>query len=115
LATVSALADFPDLATVQIAQASRKEILNATKTSIQNAVQSYSGRKPAIGLFFTCCCRQQILGTYTEKEFSPGQEALGNDVSIFGFYTYDEIAPLVMKEEAKLHQMSIVTVLIGAE
>jgi hypothetical protein len=100
---------------VQIAQASREEILKATKISIQNAVQSYPGHKPAIALFFTCCCRQQILGTYTEKEFILGQEALGNDVAIFGFYTYGEIAPLGCQEEAKLHQMSIVTVLIGAE
>ncbi len=115
LGTVSALADVPLNATVQVAQANRQEILNATKTSIQKAIDGYPGEKPAIALFFTCCCRQQILGTYTEKEFIFGQNALGSDFPIIGFYTYGEVAPLVRDGESRLHQMTFVTVLIGAE
>lgn len=115
LGTVSALADVPLNATVQVAQANRQEILNATQTSIQKAIDSYPAEKPAIALLFTCCCRQQILGTYTEKEFFFGQHALGDDIPIVGFYTYGEIAPLVRDGESRLHQMTFVTVLIGAE
>ncbi|CAN1213611.1 FIST N-terminal domain-containing protein [Tumidithrix helvetica PCC 7403] len=113
--TVSALADVPLNTTVQVAQASRHNILDATQTSIQKAIDSYPGEKPAIALFFTCCCRQQILGTYTGKEFFFGQNTLGTDIPIVGFYTYGEIAPLVRDCESKLHQMTFVTVLIGAE
>jgi hypothetical protein len=113
LGTVSALADIPLDSTVQIAQASRQEILTATQTSIQKAIDSYPGKEPAIALFFTCCCRQQILGTYTGKEFVFGKNALGNDIPIVGFYTYGEIAPLVRDGQSRLHQMTFVTVLIG--
>lgn len=113
--TVSALSDIPLNATVQVAQASRQEILDATQISIQRALESYYGDKPAIALFFTCCCRQQILGTYTEKEFLFGQSTLVDDLSIVGFYTYGEIAPLIRNGESRLHQMTFVTILIGTD
>lgn len=113
LGTISALADIPLNSTVQVARANRQAILDATQISIQKAIDSYPGEKPAIALFFSCCCRQQILGTYTRKEFSFGQNALGHDMPIAGFYTYGEIAPLVRDYESRLHQMTFVTVLIG--
>lgn len=111
--SITFLGEIPKNAFVQIAQASRDEILGAAKTSITNALKNYPGTKPDAALFFSCAARRQLLGTRTIEEYQLAQEFLSTDIPGCGFYTHGEISPLNSGGETRLHHETFVTLLIG--
>ncbi|MDF5709223.1 MAG: FIST N-terminal domain-containing protein [Nostoc sp. S4] len=111
--SITFLGEIPKNAFVQIAQASRDEILSAAKTSITNALKNYPGTKPDAALFFSCAARRQLLGTRTIEEYQIAQECLTTAIPGCGFYTHGEISPLNYGSETRLHHETFVTLLIG--
>ena len=107
------LAQIPEQAVVQIAQASREDILAAAKTSITKALNSYPGTQPQAALFFSCLARHQLLGTRTKEEYDLAQDSLSEAVQSCGFYTNGEISPLQNNTPSRLHHDTFVTLLLG--
>jgi hypothetical protein len=111
--SITFLGEIPENAFVQIAQASREDILGAAKTSITNALENYPGTKPDAAIFFSCAARRQLLGTRTIEEYQLAQECLNATIPGCGFYTHGEISPLTHGGETRLHHETFVTLLIG--
>lgn len=109
---LQALVDWPQAGTVQIAQASRDEILQGAFDSFQQALAQYPGQQPEAALVFTCCVRRNLLGTRSKEEYRLTQQAKST-VPTVGFYTYGEIAPLMMGGAARSHHATFVTLLLG--
>ncbi|AFY41404.1 FIST signal transduction protein [Nostoc sp. PCC 7107] len=111
--SITFLGEVPVDTFVQIAQASRDEILGAAKTSIKNALNNYPGKQPDAALFFSCAARRLLLGTRTIEEYQLAQEFLTAEIPGCGFYTHGEISPLNDGSETRLHHETFVTLLIG--
>jgi hypothetical protein len=109
---LQALVDWPETGTVQIAQASRDEILQGSFTSFSQALARYPGQQPEAALLFSCCVRRNLLGTRSKDEYRL-TFAHQFELPTAGFYTYGEIAPLTERGVARSHHASFVTLLLG--
>ncbi|MBW4443008.1 MAG: FIST C-terminal domain-containing protein [Plectolyngbya sp. WJT66-NPBG17] len=107
------LAGVPEGAIVQVSTASRDDILAASKTAIFQAVQSYPGSNPHIALVFSCDCRFKILGSRVREEYELMRSCLPDTISCSGFYTYGELSPSSEFGISRLHNHTLVTLLLG--
>ncbi|MEM1394049.1 MAG: FIST N-terminal domain-containing protein [Cyanobacteria bacterium P01_H01_bin.150] len=107
------LAQVPEQAVVQIAQANREEILMAAKISIDKALKTYTGNQPQAILLFSCASRRQLLGTRTIEEYQLAKTSLSKALPCCGFYTHGEISPLKIATPSRLHHDTFVTLLLG--
>ncbi len=111
--TITSFAEIPEQAIVQIATASREEIILGAKASMLQALESYPGTAPELALLFSCASRRKILGTRANEEYQLIQSCFASPITSAGFYTYGEIAPLSQLGETQLHQDTLVTLLLG--
>src|SRR3954453_15471328 len=112
------LGDVPDGALVHITTTNRDQILAATRTSFQHALDDFpkdAGGEvtPALALCISCAGRKQILGSRTQEEGRIVSELLG-DVPAAGFYGYGEIARLKKDGISHYHNETFTTLLLGA-
>ena len=111
------LGDVPDGARVHITTTNRDQILGATRSSFQHALDDFpkdsgGGGKPALALCISCAGRKQILGSRTQEEARIVNELLG-DVPAVGFYGYGEIARLEKDGISHYHNETFTTLLLG--
>jgi hypothetical protein len=113
------LGDVPDGARVHITTTNRDQILDATRSSFQHALDEFprdsagaGGGKPALALCISCAGRKQILGSRTQEEARIVNELLG-DVPAAGFYGYGEIARLAKDGVSHYHNETFTTLLLG--
>ncbi|HMG12071.1 MAG TPA: FIST N-terminal domain-containing protein, partial [Gemmatimonadaceae bacterium] len=111
------LGDVPDGARVHITTTNRDQILDATRTSFQHALDDFpkdsgDAGKPALALCISCAGRKQILGSRTQEEARIVNELLG-DVPAAGFYGYGEIARLAKDGISHYHNETFTTLLLG--
>ena len=114
--SITAFADVPIGASIQMATASRDDLLIAAKESMQEALQSYPGSRPEVAIVFSCACRHKLLWTRAKEESTLIQSFLDSidvPVATCGFYTYGELSPLKDQRETRLHQHTLVTLLLG--
>lgn len=113
--SINFLANIPQQARVRVTESSRDEIVAASLTSFQTALQNYPGNKLDAVLIFSCCCRRWLLGTRSKEEYELIQNALPYEVPICGFYTYGELAPLEPQGTTYFHQETFITLLLGTQ
>lgn len=113
LGSITFFAGIPAGATVQITEASREEILNASMTSLKLAIDSYPGDLPAVALLVSCAARRRILGTQAKEEYEIIKDHLPKNLPCCGFYAYGEISPLEREGETQLHNKTFVALLLG--
>jgi hypothetical protein len=110
------LGDVPDGARVHITTTNRDQILAATRTSFQHALDDFprdsGGGKPALALCISCAGRKQILGSRTQEEARIVSELL-DGVPAAGFYGYGEIARLAKDGISHYHNETFTTLLLG--
>jgi hypothetical protein len=111
------LGDVPDGARVHITTTNRDQILDATRTSFQHALDEFpkasgGGGKPALALCISCAGRKQILGSRTQEEARIVSELLAG-VPAAGFYGYGEIARLAKDGISQYHNETFTTLLLG--
>ena len=111
------LGDVPDGARVHITTTNRDQILAATRTSFQHALDDFpkdsgGGGKPALALCISCAGRKQILGSRTQEEARIVNELLAG-VPAVGFYGYGEIARLAKDGISHYHNETFTTLLLG--
>ena len=106
--------EVPEGAIVRITRSSRESVIEATNTSVKQALEAYPGSKPAVAICFSCAGRKQVLGTRTKEEYELLHEHYP-DLQIAGFYGYGEIGPLHQDEPARFHNETFVSLLLGPE
>ena len=109
----------PDAARVHITVTNRDQILAATRTSFQHALDDYprdsgAAGKPALALCISCAGRKQILGSRTQEEATIVKELLAG-VPAAGFYGYGEIARLKTDGISHYHNETFTTLLLGGQ
>lgn len=111
--SVTFFSDIPEQAVVQITDATRDNILSASEASLKNALAHYPGVKPTAALLISCAARRRILGTLAREEYQLIKKHLPEALPCCGFYAYGEIAPLVGGGQARFHNKTFVTLLLG--
>src|SRR5438874_2394414 len=112
------LGDVPDGARVHITTTNRDQILAATRSSFQRALDDFprdsggASGKPSLALCISCAGRKQILGSRTQEEARIVNELL-SDVPAAGFYGYGEIARLEKDGVSHYHNETFTTLLLG--
>ena len=110
---INFLGDIPNGSTVQITQAIREEILEAAQRSFQSALDTYPGTKPAVSLLFSCTGRKLALGSRTQNEIDKARQNAPKNLPMCGFYTFGEIGPLSHQTQARYHNTTFLTLLMG--
>ncbi len=113
--SVSFFGDVPVGALVQMTEASREEILDASEASMRAAMATYPGKKPGAAMYFSCASRRQILGLRTREEFERVRTSMECPLPSCGFYTNGEIAPLAKGLPSQFHNETFISVVIGTE
>lgn len=103
----------PANSTVQIATATRDEIIAAARAAGQQAMAGFPGGAPEAALVFSCAGRRAVLGTRTNEEYRCLTEIIGTDIPTAGFYTYGEICPGAKDGPSLTHTNALVAVLLG--
>jgi hypothetical protein len=111
--SVTFFSAIPEGAMVQITDASRENILQASETSLKEALTNFPGKNPTAALLVSCAARRRILGTLTSEEYQLMKNFLPPTLPCCGFYAYGEIAPLTTKGQTQFHNKTFVTLLIG--
>jgi sigma-B regulation protein RsbU (phosphoserine phosphatase) len=102
--------------TVQLTEVTRERIIADTEASVATMVKRCRDDwRPAVALAFSCATRKQILGTRTPEEVRILKDFLPAPLPICGFYTFGELSPLQPGESSRLHNCTLVTLLIGEE
>ncbi len=109
--------DIPLNSTVQLTQASSTEIIDATKESFLQALNTYPGEEADFALVFSCAARKALLGVNTSKEYNTLKESASKKCpdNICGFYAYGEIAPLKKSQPSRFHNSTFVILLVGTK
>ncbi len=116
--------EVPEGAEVQLSEGIRAHLLGETQRSVVDLgahavggagvdrVHPSSALRPAAVLVFSCSARKQILGTRVASEVDALAEALPG-VPLFGFYASGEIAPLTPGGAPRVHNATMVTLVLG--
>lgn len=105
--------DLTENSYIQIAEATREQMLQGAIESIQQASNSFPGEKPEAALIFSCAARKEILGTKTQEEYQLVQSCTEGKFPVIGFYSYGEICPPSLPSPTRLHSGTFITLLIG--
>ncbi len=99
---------------VQLATASRQEIIDAARNAVGQAAAGFGDCKVDVALLFSCAGRRATLGTRTGEEYAGIKDIIGADVPTAGFYCYGEIGPDIMNGPSLTHTNAFIAVLIGS-
>ena len=110
---VTFLGEIPQGAQVQITQAIRDQVINGVQQSVENALAEYPGEKPGAAMMFSCSGRKIALGSKTREEVEHVKASMPDSIPMSGFYTFGEIGPVSGHTNARYHNTTFVTLLMG--
>lgn len=93
--------DIPQGVEVHVMIGSKDSCRQAAVQAAREAKQALLGREPKLALIFESAARQKLLGQSAFQEIQDIKEVLGEDIPLFGLYTYGEIAPLSTTPDSK--------------
>jgi hypothetical protein len=105
-------APIPKGVVVQLSETTPKRIIEQVQGSVADAYARHEG-DPAAALVFSCNARKGILGTHASEELYAVQAAVDTGTPILGFYGFAEFGPLRRDDPCRLHNCTMVTVLLG--
>lgn len=112
---VSLTGAIPCGARIRLTEATRERILLDTRKAGTDAVTAFPGKAaPAAALLFSCTNRRRILGTRTVEELEILNSILPPALPAMGFYTFGEFAPLGTDRASRVHNCTLVTLVIGS-
>jgi hypothetical protein len=100
-------------AQVQMSEASRDNVLQATESSLSTALNRYPGSAPTAAIIISCAARRILLGTQAQEEYEIFKTKLPAGLACCGFYSYGEIAPFQPLQSTHFHNQTFLTVLLG--
>ncbi|MEW6103587.1 MAG: FIST N-terminal domain-containing protein [bacterium] len=95
---------------VRVMKATKNSLISAASEAANEAFASLRGKKPKAVLIFNCISRVWILNDEAEREIDEVKNVFGEDIPLFGFYTFGEISQL--KEGPPLFHNK--TIVVGA-
>lgn len=105
--------DIPENSRIQFLLSNTDSIANASEIAATNAINKREN-KPELAILVSCFGRKLVLDQRLEEEVEGVQDALGDDVTVTGFYSYGELSPFNNGENAcKLHNQTMTLTLIS--
>lgn len=104
--------DIAENAKVQLMMTNVDNIANASEKAARQALELRE-TKPDLAMLISCIGRKLVLDQRVEEEIEEVIEVLGNDTTIFGFYSYGEIAPFHGEVTCQLHNQTMTITLIS--
>lgn len=86
--------EIPQGAEVHIMIGNKDSCKQAAMQAAKEAKDSLLGKNPELVLVFESAARQRLLSRSVAQEMQAIKEVFGDDVPLFGLYTYGEFAPL---------------------
>lgn len=101
---------------IQLTEATPDRIVDNLNYSFERMMHhTVQGWTPQVGMLFSCASRRWIMGTRTDEELNTAIAACPSDMPLMGFYTFGEICPLTQGGDPRLHNCTMVAVLLGEE
>lgn len=101
---------------IQLTEASPESIITDLRDSLRGLVEEVGADwSPQAAFLFSCASRRWIMGLRTREELTLSTRVLPANVPIAGFYTFGEIAPIAENKTPKLHNCTLVAVLLGED
>lgn len=104
--------DLFENAKVQLMMTNVDSIVNAAEIGAINALE-FRKNKPELAILVSCIGRKLVLDQRVEEEVEEVSEVVGKDTTIFGFYSYGEIAPFDGELNCHLHNQTMAITLIS--
>ena len=104
----------PEGQKIQLTEATPENIITDLSDSLGGLVEDIgSDWSPQAAFLFSCASRRWIMGLRTSEELALLTRILPANIPMAGFYTFGEIAPIAENKTPKLHNCTLVTVLLG--
>jgi sigma-B regulation protein RsbU (phosphoserine phosphatase) len=101
---------------VQLTEATPENIATNLRDNLHGLMNNIGEDwSPQAGFLFSCVSRRWIMGLRTCEELSLATSILPANIPITGFYTFGEIASLAEKTPPKLHNCTLVALLLGED
>ncbi len=97
---------------VQLMMTHVDNIVNASELAAINA-NKFRTNKPELAILVSCVGRKLVLDQRVEEEVEEVIEAIGNDITVCGMYSYGEIAPFDGEIKCQLHNQTMTVTLIS--
>ena len=79
------------------------DLIEGTFAAAKNSVERFGTAPPQLSILVSCNGRRYVLKQRTEEEVEAVHEALGQQSTLTGFYSYGEIAPAEGGGQSQLH------------
>lgn len=109
-------ADVPEGSEVHIMIGNKDSCKEAAYQAACEAKESLLHKSPAVAIILESSHRQKLLGRHAFQEIKMVREALGENIPIFGMYSYGEFAPFSSGKQtgrAFLQNETIIVLVIG--
>ncbi|AUC15244.1 histidine kinase [Tenacibaculum sp. SZ-18] len=97
---------------VQLMMTHVDSIVNASELAATNA-NKIRVKDPELAILVSCVGRKLVLDQRVEEEVEEVIEAIGDNVTICGMYSYGEIAPFDGEKKCQLHNQTMTVTLIS--
>ncbi|MBI9093215.1 MAG: SpoIIE family protein phosphatase [Desulfobacterium sp.] len=106
----------PEGLKVQLTEATPENIITNVRDRLHRLVEDVGADwSPQVALLFSCVSRRWIMGLRTREELDLALSILPANIPIAGFYTFGEIAPISENKMPKLHNCTLVALLLGED
>lgn len=99
--------NMPEGSTVRLMRGDIQKLISASGTAAKDSVDSLFDHKPQLTLLLSCVGRKIIMDSKVEEEVLAAQEALGEDCTVAGFYTYGGLSPFGVGTACELHNQTM--------
>lgn len=114
--SVDCATPIPEGQKIQLTEATPESITTDLRDSLHRLVEDVGEKwSPRVALLFSCASRRWIMGLRTSEELALSTSILPATIPIAGFYTFGEIAPIAENKPPKLHNCTLVALLLGEE
>jgi len=113
---ITCAAEIPEGSEVRLMIGSEDDAIAAAKDAAQKALEQLGGVQPKAVVIFNCIARNKLFGRDAGEEIQAIQSILGVNVSLIGFYTYGEQAPIggnVARPFSCFHNETVVIMALG--
>jgi hypothetical protein len=105
--------EIPEGAMVRLTCGDRASILEAAGKAAQLALNELGESSPVAVFFYSCMARKIVLGRHTRGEIQRIRQEVGQNIPIWGFYTYGEYCRVTCEGPNLLHNETATVSVIG--
>lgn len=108
--SLSFAGDVPEGSSCKLMKTDIDSLIDAS-VGLANDITLKGGQKASLCLAVSCVGRRLVMNQIAEEEIEAIQEILGSQTTVFGFYSYGEIAPLETALCSLHNQTTVLTLL----